>query len=114
MGVSVAESRWKLLKTVFKLPPYTLAGFDLTIHSYTRRWRYPADAYIPTYTTPPGPEKILYDEPWRRSIVDIASASRKEDPGFESRQGVKFLGLYNIAVLLSKICIVIHVVQSWK
>jgi hypothetical protein len=39
--------------------------------------------------------------PWRRGIVAIASASRKEDIGFESRQGVRFLGLYMyIAVLL--------------
>jgi hypothetical protein len=32
-------------------------------------------------------------EPWRRGIVVIASASRTEDPGFESCQGVRFLGL---------------------
>jgi hypothetical protein len=34
--------------------------------------------------------------PWRRGIVVIASASRTEDPGFESRQGVRFLGLYTL------------------
>jgi hypothetical protein len=32
--------------------------------------------------------------PWRRGIVVIASALRTEDPGFESRQGVRFLGGY--------------------
>jgi hypothetical protein len=36
--------------------------------------------------------------PWRRGKVVIASAYRKEDPGFKSPQGVRFLG---IAVLLS-------------
>jgi hypothetical protein len=32
--------------------------------------------------------------PWRRGIVTIASAYWTEDPGFKSRQGVKFLGIY--------------------
>jgi hypothetical protein len=32
--------------------------------------------------------------PWRRGMVVIASASRTEDPGFKSRQGVRVLGLY--------------------
>jgi hypothetical protein len=39
-------------------------------------------------------------QPWRRGIVVIASASRTEDPGFESRQ--VFRSLY-IEVLLSKL-----------
>jgi hypothetical protein len=30
----------------------------------------------------------------RRGIVVIASTYRTEDPGFESRQGVRFLGIY--------------------
>jgi hypothetical protein len=34
--------------------------------------------------------------PWRRGIVVIASAYRTEDPWFESRQGVRFLGLYTL------------------
>jgi hypothetical protein len=39
---------------------------------------------------------------WRRVIVVIASAQRTEDPGFEFRQGVRFLGFYMyIAGLLS-------------
>jgi hypothetical protein len=37
---------------------------------------------------------------WHMYVVVIASASRTEDPGFESRQGVR--SLY-IAVLLSKL-----------
>jgi hypothetical protein len=32
--------------------------------------------------------------PWRRGIVVIASAYIKEDPWFESHQGVRFLGIY--------------------
>jgi hypothetical protein len=32
--------------------------------------------------------------PWRRGKVVIASASRPEDRGFESRRGVRFLGIY--------------------
>jgi hypothetical protein len=31
--------------------------------------------------------------PWRCGIVVIAAASRTDDPGFESRQVVRFLGL---------------------
>jgi hypothetical protein len=38
--------------------------------------------------------KLGTSKPWRRGIVIISSASRTEDPGFESRQGVRFLGLY--------------------
>jgi hypothetical protein len=38
---------------------------------------------------------------WRRGIVIVASAYRTEDPGFESRQGVRFLRNLYIAVLLS-------------
>jgi hypothetical protein len=37
--------------------------------------------------------QLLYFLPCRRGIVVIASAYRTEDPGFESRQGVRFLGL---------------------
>jgi hypothetical protein len=32
---------------------------------------------------------------WRRGIVAIAYAYRTEDPWFESRQGVRFLGIDN-------------------
>jgi hypothetical protein len=32
-----------------------------------------------------------YVAPWRHGIVVIASAYMTEDPGFESRQGVRFL-----------------------
>jgi hypothetical protein len=49
--------------------------------------------------------------PWRGGIVVIAYASRPEDPGFESRQGVRFLELINIAVLLSKLNIYCHCVK---
>jgi hypothetical protein len=34
--------------------------------------------------------------PWRRGIAVIASAYRTEDPGFESSQSVRFLGLYTL------------------
>jgi hypothetical protein len=34
--------------------------------------------------------------PWWRGIVVIASAYRTEDPGFVSRQGVRFLFLYTV------------------
>jgi hypothetical protein len=34
----------------------------------------------------------MQDLPWRRGNVVIASASETEDLGFESRQGVRFLG----------------------
>jgi hypothetical protein len=51
--------------------------------------------------------------PWRRGIVVIASASRTEDPGFESRQGVRFSGLYTFQCCCRNlICIVI--VWIWK
>jgi hypothetical protein len=41
----------------------------------------------------------LVVEPWRRGIVAIASSSGTEDPGFESRQGVRFLGFLYIAYI---------------
>jgi hypothetical protein len=46
--------------------------------------------------------------PWRRGIVVITSAYRSEDPGFESRQGVRFLGIYTLQWCFHNlICIVI-------
>jgi hypothetical protein len=36
---------------------------------------------------------------WRRGAVDIASASGKRRPGFESRQGIRSLGEYSSAVV---------------
>jgi hypothetical protein len=45
---------------------------------------------------------------WRRGIVVIASASRTEDPGFESRQDVMVFGLYTLLCCFqNSICIVI-------
>jgi hypothetical protein len=37
--------------------------------------------------------------PWRRGAVDIASVSRTRRPGFESRQGIRFLGKRGSAVV---------------
>jgi hypothetical protein len=34
--------------------------------------------------------------PWRRGIEVIADADITEDPGFESRQGIKFICLYTL------------------
>jgi hypothetical protein len=34
--------------------------------------------------------------PWRLGVVVIISANKTEDRGFESRQGVRFLGLYTL------------------
>jgi hypothetical protein len=46
--------------------------------------------------------------PWWRGIVVIASAYRTKDPGFESRQGVRFLGIYTLQCCrYNLICIVI-------
>jgi hypothetical protein len=52
--------------------------------------------------------------PWRRGIVVIASTYRTEDPGFESRQGVRFfLGIYAyLCCCHNLICIVI--VCTWE
>jgi hypothetical protein len=45
---------------------------------------------------------------WRRGIVVIAAAYRTEDRRFESRQGVRFLGLYTLQCCSQNlICIVI-------
>jgi hypothetical protein len=38
-------------------------------------------------------------KPCRRGAVDIASASRTRRPGFESRQGIRFLGKHSYAVV---------------
>jgi hypothetical protein len=40
--------------------------------------------------------------PWRCGIVVIESASITEDPGFESRQGVRFLDLYTLQCCCQK------------
>jgi hypothetical protein len=53
-------------------------------------------------------EKKLSYGPWQRGIVVIASAYRTEDPGFESRQGVRVLGIYTLQCCCHNlICIVI-------
>jgi hypothetical protein len=45
--------------------------------------------------------------PWRSGIVIIASAHRTEDPGLESRQGVRFLGRYTFQCCCQNlVCIV--------
>jgi disulfide bond formation protein DsbB len=45
---------------------------------------------------------------WYMYIVVIASASRTDDPGFESRQGVRFLGLNTLQCCCQNfICIVV-------
>jgi hypothetical protein len=44
-------------------------------------------------------ECLVNAKHWRRGIVVIASAYRTEDPGFESRQGVRFFRYLYIAVL---------------
>jgi hypothetical protein len=46
--------------------------------------------------------------PWRRGIVDITSAYRTEDPGFESCQGVRLSGIFTLQCCCHKLtCIVI-------
>jgi hypothetical protein len=37
--------------------------------------------------------------PWRRGAVNIASASGTRRPGFESHQGIRFLGKHSSAVV---------------
>jgi hypothetical protein len=53
----------------------------------------------------------MIELPWRRrGAEDIASASRTRRPGFESRQGMRFLGKHSSAVVYTYlndlICIV--------
>jgi hypothetical protein len=43
--------------------------------------------------------QLLHLWPWRRGAVDIASASRTKRPGFEFRQGIRFLGKHSSAVV---------------
>jgi hypothetical protein len=45
---------------------------------------------VQTYQTGKIWQIMYYKPPWRRSIVVIAYAYRTEEPGFESRQGVRF------------------------
>jgi hypothetical protein len=53
-------------------------------------------------------DKKNHELPCRRGSVVIASAHRTEDPVFESRQGVWFLGIYTLQCLChTLICIVI-------
>jgi hypothetical protein len=60
---------------------------------------------------PLGPKLRMW--PWRHGIVVIAFAYRTEDPRFESRQGVRFLGIYTLQCCFHNlICIVI--VCTWE
>jgi hypothetical protein len=52
--------------------------------------------------------------PWRRGIEGIAAAHRTEEPGFESRQGVRFFMNLYIAVLLSQLNMHCHCVYLRK
>jgi hypothetical protein len=49
---------------------------------------------MPTYIDP---DKKENNKALAACIVIIASACRKEDTGFESRQGVRFLGIYTLS-----------------
>jgi hypothetical protein len=51
--------------------------------------------------------------PSRRRIVVIAFADRTEDPGFESRQGVRFLGIYTLQWCCHTL-IYIVIVCTWE
>jgi hypothetical protein len=51
--------------------------------------------------------------PWRRGAVDIATASGTRRPGFESRQGIRFLGKHSSAVVY-KITYIICIVCVLK
>jgi hypothetical protein len=52
--------------------------------------------------------KMNFFQPWRRGIVVIASAYKTEDPGFDSRHGVRFLGIYTLQCCCHNlICMVI-------
>jgi hypothetical protein len=49
---------------------------------------------MPTYIDP---DKKENNKALAACIVIIASACRTEDTGFESRQGVRFLGIYTLS-----------------
>jgi hypothetical protein len=46
----------------------------------------------------------------RHGIVVIASAYRTEDPGFESRQGVRFLGIYTVQCCCHNLISIISII----
>jgi hypothetical protein len=56
----------------------------------------------------------MHIKPRQRGIVVIASAYRTEDPGFESRQGVRFLGFYIHCSAIVKKLICIVIVCIWE
>jgi hypothetical protein len=47
-----------------------------------------------------GEVQSLFFTPWRRDVVVIVYASETGDRGFESRQGVRFLGAYTYIAML--------------
>jgi hypothetical protein len=49
----------------------------------------------------------------RLGIVVIASAYRTEDPGFESRQGVRFLGIYTLQCSCRSLIFIV-IVCTWE
>jgi hypothetical protein len=48
------------------------------------------------------------------SIVVIASAYKTEDPWFESRQGVKFLGIIKHCIAIVIDCVYLRKINSFK
>jgi hypothetical protein len=51
--------------------------------------------------------------PWRRGIGVIASVSRTDSPGFESRLGVRFLGLYTFQCYCHDL-MYLRKINAWK
>jgi hypothetical protein len=52
--------------------------------------------------------------PWRRSIVVIESAYRTKVPGFESRQGVRFFGIYTLQCCCHNLIRIVIVMRNNK
>jgi hypothetical protein len=52
--------------------------------------------------------------PWRRGIVVIASAYISDDPGYESRRGVKFSGMYTLQFCCHNNLICFVIVCTWE
>jgi hypothetical protein len=53
-------------------------------------------------------------KPWRRDTVVIAAAYRTEDPGFKSRQGARFLGIYALQCCCHNLICIVIVLEKKK
>jgi hypothetical protein len=93
----LAMSKWNAILSSLGLMQRTKCG-DVDVNAAIKEFN-------EVRNLPPTWDKCYEFETWRLGIVVIASAYGTEDPGFESRQGVRFLGIYSRSAVVITIVI---------